>query len=111
MLLRRPTALSLVLAAAVAAAGCSLAIHDADDQCTVDADCARFDSSAVCREGVCRASGLGPPGCFPGTPTTDQQFRRRCTTAQCIAFDNCERLNLCGASTSLPPLVDPPAPQ
>lgn len=112
MLMRNPLALALALAfAAVGGAGCSLAIHDADDQCAVDADCTRFDGSALCRAGVCVASGLGPPGCFAGVPTSDEQFRKQCTSSQCISFDNCARLGLCGASTSLPPLVKPPAPQ
>ncbi|HEU4536221.1 MAG TPA: hypothetical protein VFS00_18985, partial [Polyangiaceae bacterium] len=75
-------ALAALAAFATGAAGCSLAIHDDGDQCAVDADCTGFDSSAVCRQGVCVASGLGPPGCFAGTPTNDAQFRKHCTTAQ-----------------------------
>ncbi len=105
-----PLALASGLAlAAVGGAGCSLAIHDAEDQCSADADCARFDGAAVCRAGVCVASGLGPPGCFAGEPASDAQFRRRCTDAQCVAFDNCGRLGLCGAAPALPALT-PPAP-
>jgi hypothetical protein len=110
----RPARLLAAVAAFTLAAagvtGCSLAIHDAADQCSVDADCTDFDSSAVCRQGVCVASGLGPPGCFAGTPTTDAQLRKRCTTAQCISFDNCARLGICGAPASLPPLKAPPQP-
>jgi hypothetical protein len=106
-LARAALALAAMAALVAGATGCSLAIHDAADQCSVDADCNDFDSSAVCRQGVCVASGLGPPGCFAGTPTNDGQFRKQCTTAQCVSFDNCARLGLCGAPANLPPLKAP----
>lgn len=41
---------------------------------------------------------LGPPGCFEGTPTTDEEFMNACSTATCIPFDNCERFDYCDSS-------------
>lgn len=99
-----------VALAAAPGAGCSLAV-DTADQCQVDADCRGFSTSSVCNQGVCTTSRLGPPGCFPDEPTTDAQFRNRCTSSQCIAFDNCARLNLCSPGARLPARVKPPTPQ
>lgn len=77
------------------AAGCSLVLDENGTQCTSDADCEPFGSHPWCRAGVCVASGLGPPGCFFGAPTTQDQFANQCTSAQTYQFDNCARLGLC----------------
>jgi len=99
-----------ILAALIMAAGaCTFIVQDKSDQCTSDADCEHFGSHPFCKEGVCVESGLGPPGCFYGDAGTTEQIQSQCTTAQCLKFDNCARLHLCGGD-SLPELVSPPKP-
>ncbi len=89
---------------------CSVIVDRGAVQCGIDADCARFETGniahAVCSQGVCADSGLGPKGCFSGTPTTTVQYLNACTTAQSMPFDNCARLGLCGAAA----LPDPTPP-
>jgi ABC-type phosphate transport system substrate-binding protein len=92
---------------------------DRSDQCRVDDDCKKFEGHPTCRAGVCVASGLGPTGCFFGTPQNDAQFANACATAQCIPFDNCTRLRLCQSGPlpetlpmpanlgTIPPLINP----
>jgi len=75
--------------------GCSLAVDTNTVQCTTDVDCVHFGSHPSCQAGVCVASGLGPPGCFFGTPSTQADFANQCTTSQTFQFDNCARLGLC----------------
>ncbi len=77
--------------------GCSLAVDEDVIQCDVDSDCEKFDGHPVCENHVCVASGLGPPGCFFGEPTTQDEFASRCTTSQFWQFDNCARLGACSA--------------
>ena len=90
---------------------CSVTIDRDMVQCKIDVDCARFETGttahAVCNEGVCVNSGLGPKGCFSGTPQTTAQYLNACTNAQSLPFDNCFRLGLCGTVT----LPDPWPPQ
>jgi hypothetical protein len=50
--------------------------------------------------GPCQAGG------FAGNPTTNDQFLNRCTTAECIPFDNCAKLGLCSDAGFLP-AIDP----
>jgi len=88
---------------------CSLIVENNTNQCEVDTDCERLGEGLVCLDGLCASSGLKPVGCYPKEPTTDEQRLNHCTTAECIPFDNCARLGLCGGQ-ALPPLVDPPAP-
>ena len=76
-------------------AGCSLVLDKSETQCSTDTDCEHFGNHPFCQEGLCVASGLGPAGCFYGTPTTQDQFANQCTTAQTIPFDNCMRAGLC----------------
>lgn len=88
--------------------GCSLLIDRGDTQCKVDADCAAFGSHPYCQNGVCVASGLGPPGCFFGTATNANQFANACSTAECAPFDNCARLGDCSNSDGgMGPLAPP----
>ena len=101
---------STLVIAGLAATGCSFVLDKNENQCTVDADCDHFGSHPSCQAGVCVASGLGPPGCFFGTPTTQDQFANQCTTAHTFQFDNCARLGRCddaslttAFSTSVPP--------
>lgn len=85
---------------------CSV-IFDRDTvQCKVDLDCAKYEigatAHAVCSEGICVNSGLGPKGCFSGMPTTNIEYLNACTSAQNMPFDNCARLGLCGAAAPDP---------
>jgi hypothetical protein len=84
------------------ASACTVMINRDMVQCSADTDCAKFETGntahAVCSQGVCVDSGLGPKGCFSGTPTTTTQYLNACTAAQSMAFDNCARLGLCGAA-------------
>jgi hypothetical protein len=101
------------------AGGCSFLVDHGNIQCKVDADCARFGGHPICQEGVCVASGLGPEGCFYGTPTTQSEFLNACTTASYVPFDNCARIGHCEptdggmpstidpTNATIPPLVNP----
>jgi len=89
---------------------CSVMVDRDKVQCSTDVDCAKFETGitahAVCSQGICVNSGLGPKGCFSGTPTTTAQYLNACTTAQYMSFDNCARLGLCGA-VAVPDPVPP----
>ncbi|HEX7505382.1 MAG TPA: hypothetical protein VF550_01340 [Polyangia bacterium] len=80
---------------------CSVMVDRTMVQCRTDVDCAKFETSntahVVCRQGTCASSGLGPQGCFPGTPATTTEYLNACTAAQTMPFSNCNRLGLCGA--------------
>jgi hypothetical protein len=76
-------------------AGCSLIIDKNETQCETDSDCEHFGGHPSCQAGVCVESGLGPEGCYFGTPTTQDEFANQCTTAETMSFDNCSRLGLC----------------
>jgi hypothetical protein len=80
-------------------AGCSLIVDKSETQCSVDSDCDHFGNHPSCQAGVCVDSGLGPPGCFFGTPSTGSDFANQCTVAQTFQYDNCKNLNLCGSDT------------
>lgn len=90
---------------------CSFLVEKTEVQCSTDADCQGFtqDAHPFCNSGVCVASGLGPSGCFFGTPTTQSSYLNQCTTSRCVPFDNCERLGLCKAPFSLPKSSAPSA--
>jgi ABC-type phosphate transport system substrate-binding protein len=90
-------------------ASCSVFFDHSSTQCTTDNDCAKFGDHPYCQNGVCVASGLGPDGCFFGTPAQQSDYENQCSTAQCSPFDNCGRLGLC-ASTDQPPSMVPPPP-
>jgi hypothetical protein len=89
---------------------CSLMFDRNIKQCATDLDCATFETGdtahAVCSQGVCVNSGLGPKGCLSGTPTATIEYLNACTTAQNMPFDNCARLGLC-AGALLPDPVPP----
>lgn len=90
---------------------CSVMIDRDMVQCKTDVDCAKFETGntayAVCSQGVCVNSGLGPKGCFSGAPTTTIQYLNACTAAQNMPFNNCARLGLCGAEASPPDPLPP----
>ncbi len=96
-----------LLALLLAGTGCSLSLDTESTQCATDDDCVRFGTYPVCQEGVCVPSGLGPPGCYRGEASSEDQYLNQCTASQCIAFDNCARLGLCNGE-ALPALVPKP---
>jgi hypothetical protein len=101
------TACTLLLASAA----CTALLDRNAIQCQTDGDCVQFGGHPYCQGGVCVASGLGPADCFFGTPQRPQDFLNQCSTAQCLAFDNCQRLGLCGGASNLDAaLVSPPPP-
>jgi ABC-type phosphate transport system substrate-binding protein len=106
---RRWTGITAVVLVITSAACTALLDRDAT-QCQADGDCVHFGSHPYCRGGVCVSSGLGPANCFYGTPQQPQDFMNQCSTAQCVPFDNCQRLGMCGPDSSEPDaaLVPPP---
>jgi hypothetical protein len=84
--------LSIVL---IVTSGCSFIVDKNETQCVMDSDCEQYGNHPFCQEGVCVDSGLGPPGCFFGTPMTQADFANQCTRATTTSYDNCKRLNLC----------------
>ncbi len=105
-------ALSIIVAGMLLLpSACTLMIDRGLEQCRTDLDCAKFETNgtarAVCREGVCMDSGLGPKGCFSGAPSTSIEYLNACTTAEHTPFDNCIRLGLCGADAGVPAPTTP----
>jgi hypothetical protein len=97
---------------AFTSAACSVMLDHGATQCRSDADCASFGEHPSCQAGVCVSSGLGPQGCFYGTPQAPSDFENQCSTAACGTFDDCARMGLCdGASDLDAALVPPPAPE
>jgi hypothetical protein len=105
----------------LASAACTALLDRNPTQCRTDDDCARFGDHPFCQNSVCVASGLGPQGCFYGTPQAPADFLNQCSAATCMAFDDCARAGMCddggGADVGLvpPPARDagastPPAP-
>lgn len=103
-------ACALLVAFGLIAAACNAIFDHQDTQCTRREDCVAlgFSGAPTCDNGVCVATGLGPEGCFLGTPTTPEQFANQCTAAQCEAFDNCARLGLCTPGEQPPAAIAPP---
>jgi hypothetical protein len=87
--------------------GCSFLIDHNALQCNSDADCEKHGGHPLCQNGVCVPSGLGPDGCFYGTPTSQDQYLNACSTASYQAFDNCTRLGVCSADGGMPAPTDP----
>src|SRR4051812_42478125 len=86
----------LVLVTGLAgAAGCTLLVDRNGQQCSTDADCVHFGGHPSCVSGVCQPSGLGPDGCFVGTPMMQSDYLNACSKAETMAFDNCGRLGMC----------------
>jgi hypothetical protein len=96
---------------AISTSACSVMFDRNIKQCATDLDCVSFETGdtayAVCSEGVCVNSGLGPKGCFSGTPTATVDYLNACTAAQNMSFDNCARLGLCVAGAPLPAPLPP----
>ncbi len=96
----------IVVGLLVACGACTLIVDRNSTQCASDTDCERFGSHPFCSNGVCVPSGLGPPACFFGTPQQAQDFLNQCSSAQCQAFDDCQRLSICDGGS--PALIPPP---
>jgi len=96
---------------AISTSACSVMFDRNIKQCATDLDCAAFETGdtayAVCSEGVCVNSGLGPKGCFSGTPAATIDYLNACTAAQNMSFDNCARLGICVAGAPLPTPLPP----
>ena len=90
---------------AMGAAACSVLFDLNKNQCSTSADCDRFSGLPYCQQGLC--TNVGPEGCVSGTPMTPDDFANQCSTAECKAFDNCGRLDICDPSVEPPPAVDP----
>jgi hypothetical protein len=108
---RRGLDLKVTITSAIfaASAACTALIDRSATQCEVDADCARFGTHPYCQAGVCVSSGLSPADCFYGTPQQPSDFLNQCSTAQCLSFDNCTALAMCGdAGDTAAALVPPP---
>lgn len=99
--------MGLLVSLLVACASCSLSVDTTATQCSTDDDCIHFGTYPLCQEGICVPSGLGPPGCFKGEPSSEEQYFNQCTDSQCVPFDNCERLGLCNGQ-ALPALIPKP---
>lgn len=82
--------------------GCSFVLDSSSKQCSVDADCSG-PNHPVCQQNVCVDSGLGPDGCFFGSPGKQTDFLNQCTTSAFKDFSNCDRIGLCSSSQTLPP--------
>jgi hypothetical protein len=86
------------LAAAGLVLGCSLLVEQRSEQCTKDADCAKFAGTVceaathVCvpKSGGSTGSGgcEGDQGCYSCTPHSTDEFLNACTEASCVPFDN-----------------------
>ncbi|HEX8953032.1 MAG TPA: hypothetical protein VF945_14355, partial [Polyangia bacterium] len=98
---------ALAAAGLAPVAGCSLLVDRSATQCKTDDDCTRFGGHPQCENGVCVASGLGPAGCFAGTPMTESDYLNACSTAANVPFDNCARLGMCDPMAPWPSTVDP----
>lgn len=98
--------LATVAAAALSTGtGCSALVDKDAVQCTIDADCERLGGHPQCNAGICVETGLGPEGCFAGTPTKQSEFLNACSVSRYEAYDNCERLGLCNGQ-ALPTPTD-----
>lgn len=97
-------------AALLASAACTVFVNHDATQCQSDSDCEHFGGHPYCQAGVCVASGLSPTNCFYGTPSQPSDFLNQCSTAQCLAFDNCQRLGVCGDASDMDAsLMSPPS--
>lgn len=111
MTTRHILAAMIPIALGMACAACTWLVNRDASQCQTDSDCSQFGAHPLCQNNVCVSSGLGPPSCFYGSPQQPDDFLNQCGTAQCLSFDNCERIGLCGSSPEADGgLVAPPAP-
>jgi|HubBroStandDraft_1064217.scaffolds.fasta_scaffold04206_7 ABC-type phosphate transport system substrate-binding protein len=107
-MIRRTLAVALPLAMGFVCAACTVLVNSSTSQCQTDSDCAHFGGHPYCQNSVCVSSGLGPSSCFYGSPAQSQDFLNQCSTAECLPFDNCERIGICGSTSADAGLVAPP---
>ena len=111
VVMRTPSSVvGLFVVGLLSTAGCSLLVDHSNVQCKVDADCDHFGGHPACEDGVCVASGLGPEGCFAGTPVLQSDYLNACSRAANQPFDNCARLGMCAMTDSLPTAIMPTNP-
>jgi len=103
----RVLAFAIGLVAVGGASGCTFLVDRNGQQCSVDADCDKFGGHPSCVSGVCMPSGLGPEGCFVGTPMMQTDYLNACSKAETVPFDNCGRLGMCDSSMQWPTTIDP----
>jgi hypothetical protein len=89
-------------------AACTVLLDRNAIQCQTDGDCAKFGNHPYCENGLCVQSGLSPKDCFYGTPQRPNDFLNQCSAVQCLSFDNCSRLGLCGGASNLDAALAPP---
>ena len=99
----------------LATAACTLLLDRSSEQCSTNADCEGLLAGSICQAKVCvlpdggGGAYEGPKpfeDCFEGTPTTPEELQNSCdTAAECVKFDNCDKLGLCdgGLLGTLPP--------
>lgn len=105
----KPISRAIVVSASLGLGACTFLVDRDNAQCSTNDDCLGFSATAVCQDSICVApTGVGQPGCFPGTPETPEQLLNACTNAEWLPFDNCEKLGLC--TGELPETVAPGAP-
>ncbi len=104
----RRRAIATAAALLLTCVGCTVLVDRSATQCQNDGDCAHFGGRPSCQSGACVASGLGPANCFYGTPQAPEDFLNQCSNAQCLSFDNCQRLGICHATDGNASLVPPP---
>ena len=83
---------------------CTLLLDRNATECTTDSDCVRFGVQPSCQNGACVDTGIQ---CFVGVPANAANFLNQCSTAACLPFDDCARLDLCGDG-GLPDAIAPP---
>jgi hypothetical protein len=107
-----PGAPLYAVAALLACGACTALLDRSETQCASDSDCEHFGGHPYCQGGVCVASGLGPAGCFDGTPEQPSDFLNQCSDSQCLSFDDCTRLGDCADASGFDAgLTDPPDPE
>lgn len=85
---------------------CSFLLDRSTTQCQTDSDCLSFGVHPSCQSGVCVDTGIP---CFEGVPDSSVEFLNQCSTGECLQFDNCSRLGVCGDDG--PSLEQPPPPE
>ncbi|MBV9949552.1 MAG: hypothetical protein JOZ69_22105, partial [Myxococcales bacterium] len=106
--LRRWSGVGAAVLVALSAA-CSFILDHGSAQCQGDGDCVRFGGRPSCQNGVCVDLGQGPKNCFFGAPDAAVEFANQCTAAECLAFNDCDRLGICNGAAGPAPVSPPPA--
>lgn len=103
----RHCALGIAVGVPLASVGaCSFLLDHGTTQCQVDSDCLNLGVQPSCKSGVCVNTGIP---CFDGVPDASIDFYNRCGIGQgqCLQFNDCARLGVCG-DDDLPDIIPPP---